>query len=97
MVSSWKLDSSITYSSTSSLSRSSAGVPRLPPTATRLPAAAAMSPTRVVTVLFALEPLMATIGAFALRANSSMSPDNFTPRAAAACRAGVARARPGLT
>ena len=61
------------------------------------PAAAAISPTRVVTVLLALEPLIATIGAFALRANRSMSPDSFTPRAAAACRAGVARARPGLT
>src|SRR3990167_840689 len=95
--SSWKLDSSSTYSSTSSPSRSSAGVPRLPPTATRLPAAAAISPTRVVTVLFALEPVMAMIGALALRANNSISPDIFTPRAAACCNAGVARAKPGLT
>ncbi|MNW09928.1 hypothetical protein D3C71_2070360 [compost metagenome] len=65
VVSSWKLDSSRTYSSTSSSSRSSAGVPRLPPTATFLPAAAAISPTRVVTVLLPLEPVMATIGALA--------------------------------
>lgn len=41
--------------------------------------AAAISPTSVVTVLFALEPLIATMGAFALRANRSMSPDSFHP------------------
>ncbi|MNE35790.1 hypothetical protein D3C80_1295680 [compost metagenome] len=97
VVSSWKLDSSSTYSSTSSPSKSRAGVPRLPPTATRLPALAAISPTRVVTVLLALEPLMAMIGALAWRANSSMSPDRATPRAAACCSAGVDNARPGLT
>ena len=97
VVSSWKLDSSSTYSSTSSASRSSAGVPRLPPTATFLPAAAAISPTRVVTVLLALEPVMATSGALAWRTNRSMSPDIFTPRAAASRSAGVASGRPGLT
>src|SRR3990167_3938081 len=97
VVSNWKLDSSRTYSSTSSLSRSSAGVPRLPPTATFLPAAAAISPTKVVTVLLALEPVMAMIGALAKRANRSMSPESLTPRLTAACSAGVAMARPGLT
>ncbi|MNN81513.1 hypothetical protein D3C81_1983460 [compost metagenome] len=69
----------------------------MPPTATRLPAAAAISPTRVVTVLLALEPVMATIGALAWRVNSWISPDNLVPRRAASCSAGVARARPGLT
>src|SRR5690606_13528978 len=97
VVSSWKLDNSMTYSSTSSASKSRAGVPRLPPTATFLPAAAAISPTRVVTVLLALEPVMAMIGARASRANSSISPESFTPRRAASCNAGEATARPGLT
>ncbi|MDT4876991.1 hypothetical protein FQZ97_1124760 [compost metagenome] len=69
----------------------------MPPTATRLPAAKAMSPSRVVTVLLALEPVMATIGALALRLNSSISPESLVPRRAASCSAGVARARPGLT
>lgn len=81
----------------SSASRSSAGVPRLPPTATRLSAATAISPTRVVTVLFALEPVMATIGAFASRAKRSMSPEMRTPFAAACTSAGVRSDKPGLT
>ena len=51
----------------------------------------------LVTVLVALEPVMATIGALAWRVNRSISPDIFTPRAAASRSAGVARARPGLT
>ncbi len=72
-------------------------MPRLPPTATVRPAAAAISPTKVVTVLLALEPVIATMGALASRANSSMSPDSLTPRAAASCNAGVLTASPGLT
>ncbi|MNY48184.1 hypothetical protein D3C86_1834960 [compost metagenome] len=69
----------------------------MPPTATFLPAAAAISPTKVVTVLLALEPVMATIGALAWRTNRSISPDSLTPRAAASCSAVVASGRPGLT
>src|SRR5690554_5065118 len=56
-----------------------------------------MAPTRVVTVLLALEPVIATIGASASRANSSMSPTTLTPASMAALIAGVAKAIPGLT
>src|SRR5690554_1912935 len=56
-----------------------------------------MAPSRVVTVLLALEPVIATIGASASRANNSMSPTTLTPASMAALIAGVAKAIPGLT
>ena len=62
-VSNWKLDSSRTANSISVLdSNVSAGTPILPPTPTLTPASAAICPTKVVTVLLALEPVIATIG-----------------------------------
>ena len=44
------------------------GSPRLPPTATFKPAAFAISPTKLVTVLLALDPVIATMGTPAKRA-----------------------------
>ncbi len=46
----------------------------MPPTATRTPASRAISPTRVVTVDLALEPVMAAMGARASRTKSAISP-----------------------
>ncbi len=51
----------------------------LPPTATRFPADSAILPTSVVTVVLALEPVIATTGAFASRKNSSISPITEMP------------------
>ena len=97
MVSSWKLDSSSTYSSASSRSRSSAGTPRLPPTPGLASQARATSPSRVTTVLLALDPVMPTSGRLAVRANSSMSPITSLPSAICSAMAGVDTATPGLT
>ncbi len=68
----------------------------MPPTPTLSPACSAIKPTNVVTVLLPLEPVIATTGALASRANNSMSPIISTPAACAACKAGVANATPGL-
>jgi hypothetical protein len=46
----------------------------LPPTSVRNPAALQISPVSAVTVLLPLAPVMAITGAFASRANSSISP-----------------------
>ena len=69
----------------------------LPPTRTSTPAARAISPTRAVTVLLPLEPVMAATGAATTRAKISMSPTTGTPRAAAAATAGSAGDNPGLS
>ena len=45
--------------------KSSAGVPKLPPTCTRFPAVAAISASIVVTVLLPFEPVIAITGALA--------------------------------
>ena len=50
------------YNSGASLVKSNAGRPKLPPTATLTPASFAMSPIKVVTVLLAFDPVIATIG-----------------------------------
>ena len=96
VVSSWKLDSSSTYSSHSSSNSINAGRPILPPTPTLTPAAFAISPTSVVTVLLPLEPVIATIGACASRQNSSISPTISIPASAAELKDGCASAIPGL-
>ncbi len=69
-------------------SSSSAGVPMSPPTPTLRPASAIISPTRVVTVLLPLEPVMAMTGVWVSRTNSSMSPTMRTPNSAAAFSSG---------
>ena len=56
-----------------------------------------MAATSDVTVLLPFEPVIATTGASAARANSSMSPTIGTPRAAAARSAGSRTDTPGLT
>ena len=61
----------------------------------RRPAAFAIKPTSVVTVLLPLVPVMAAIGAFASRTNNSMSPMIGMPRAAALMRNGSRNETPG--
>ena len=97
VVSSWKLESSSTYSSQLRPSSDSAGGPRFPPAPTRTPARRAISARSDATVLFPLEPVTATIGASAARAKSSTSPAIGTPRAAATRNAGSRTETPGLT
>src|SRR5690554_349393 len=72
-------------------------MPKFPPTATCSPAVRAISPTRVVTVLLPLEPVMATMGALAYWRNRSTSPRMATPACLACWIAGNSRLSPGLT
>ena len=71
-------------------------MPRFPPTAIFIPAFSAISASKVVTVLFPFEPVIATIGALAYRANSSISPTISTPAALAAAISGKRGSMPGL-
>ena len=64
--------------------KSNAGRPKLPPTATFLPAFSAISPINVVTVLFAFEPVIATIGLSVARRNTWISLMTGMPLAIAA-------------
>jgi len=61
------------------------------------PAALAISPTIVVTVLLPLEPVMAMIGAVTEQANKSMSLTILAPLATALRMAFSFKDRPGLT
>ena len=72
------------------LSRSSAGVPRLPPTATALPAAAAISPTRW-SRCFRVGTVIANDRRLGLRANSRYRRQLHAARRSG-CRPGVANA-----
>ncbi len=96
VVSNWKLDNSKIYSSGSSLVRSSAGRPRFPPTATFLPAFAAIRPIKVVTVLLALEPVIATIGLSVARRKIWISLTTGIPWSSAAWISGSFGSSPGL-
>ena len=89
----------MTYKSTLSANNDTDGSPRLPPTATFKPAVLAICPTKLVTVLLALEPVIATIGTFAKRAASAKISTSLrigTPALAAATKAGSCIDTPGL-
>ena len=79
------------------LMANAAGRPRLPPAIARRPAAFAIKPTSVVTVLLPFVPVIAAVGACASRANSSMSPMMGMPRTAALIKNGSRSETPGDT
>ena len=100
MDSSWKLDSSSTKQSgrvSWSFSTSSTGTPMLPATTAFSPHCLHMSPTRAVTVLLPLDPVMARTGESISRRKSSTSPITSIPLSRARWIAGSCSETPGLT
>ncbi len=77
--SAWKLEISSTHTSKGWPTTSAGGVPKLPPTKVRRPAAASIAPTSAVVVLLPLVPPMRAMGPSKKREASSSSPITSRP------------------
>src|ERR1039458_3903018 len=99
VLSSWKLETSITDQVSGVLSSMSptTGTPMLPHTRVGTPDSLRISPSRAVVVVFPLEPVMATVLPRRKRAASSSSPMTGRPKFFTCTSSGVSRGTPGLT
>ena len=99
VVSSWKLltSTTCTVSAVDAATWLASGVPMLPPTSTRMPAASSIRPVSAVVVDFPFVPVMATTRPRSHRDASSTSPMTGTPAARAAATEGWSTGTPGLT
>ena len=100
---SWKLDSSTASSSAGSASMSITGLPMLPHSSARRPAATSIECSIDVVVVLPLVPVTTSqrfgvpnSPAWSMRHASSTSPQIGTPAAAAAAKTGAVGGNPGL-